>query len=108
MKLHTKVFIATQQWPTTAWASALAMGAHPNVVLFKFTTSKDCHVALRGHKGLVGTKLGLDEDFMSAQQVHKLEMWPLFKEAKATCKRAFWHAIELFIDGIKICPPSSV
>jgi ABC-type histidine transport system ATPase subunit len=44
------------------------MGARPNVVMFKFATSKDCHVTLRGRKGMVGTKLGLDENFMPVQQ----------------------------------------
>ncbi len=84
------------------------MGARPNVVMFKFATSKDCHVTLRGRKGLVGTKLGLDEDFMPVQQAHKLEMWLLFKEAKAAGKRTFWRAIKLFVNGTKICPPSSI
>jgi hypothetical protein len=56
----------------------------------------------------VVTKLGLDEDLMLAQQAHKSEMWPLFKEAKATNKRAFWGTVELFIDDTHICPPSFV
>ncbi len=41
------------------------------------------------HKGLVGTKLGLDEDLTPTQQARKSKMWSLFKEAKATGKRAF-------------------
>jgi len=44
---------------------------------------------LQGHKGLTGTKLGLDEDFTPVQQARKSEMRPLFKEAKAANKRAF-------------------
>jgi hypothetical protein len=47
----------------------------------------------------VGTKLGLDEDLMPTQQAHKSELWPLFKEAKATGKRAFWRVVELFVDN---------
>jgi hypothetical protein len=35
-------------------------------------------------------------------------MWPLFKEAKAVGKCAFWRATKFFIDGIPICPPSFV
>jgi hypothetical protein len=33
-------------------------------------------------------------------------MWLLFKEAKAAGKHAFWRAIELFVNGTQICPPS--
>jgi hypothetical protein len=50
----------------------------------------------------------MDEDLTLAQQAHKSELWPLFKEAKATCKRAFWHAVKLFINDIQICLPSSM
>jgi hypothetical protein len=53
----------------------------------------------QGRKGLAGTKLGLDKDLMPAQQACKLELWPLFKEAKAASKRAFRHAVEFFING---------
>jgi hypothetical protein len=35
------------------------------------------------------TKLGLDEDLTFAHQAHKLELWLLFKEAKATSKHTF-------------------
>jgi hypothetical protein len=52
--------------------------------------------------------MGLDKDLTLAQKVHKLELWPLFKEAKAVGKRAFWHVAELFIDGTRICSPSSI
>jgi hypothetical protein len=70
--------------------------------------SEDCQVVLQGRKGLAGTKLGLDEDLTPTQQARKSELWPLFKEAKATIKRAFWRAAELFSNDIHICPPSSV
>jgi hypothetical protein len=63
---------------------------------------------LRRRKGLAGTKLGLDEVLTLAQQARKLELWPLFNEAKATCKRAFWRLAKLFVDGIYICSPSSI
>jgi hypothetical protein len=56
----------------------------------------------------VGTKLGLDEDLTPMQQARKSEMWPLFKEAKVAGKCAFWRAIELFVNDIQICPPSSI
>jgi predicted secreted hydrolase len=52
--------------------------------------------------------LGLDENLTPTQQVRKLELWPLFKEAKATSKRAFWRTAKLFIKSIQICPPSSI
>jgi hypothetical protein len=42
----------------------------------------------------------LDEDFTPTQQARKLELWPLFKEAKATGKHAFWRVAKLFIDDI--------
>jgi hypothetical protein len=54
------------------------------------------------------TKLGLDEDFTPTQQVHKSKLWPLFKEAKAAGKRAFWRTVEFFVDGTQIFPPSSI
>ncbi len=60
-----------------------------DAVLIKFTTSEDRQVVLRRRKGLAGTKLGLDEDLTFAQQARKLEVWLLFKEAKATSKCAF-------------------
>ncbi len=58
--------------------------------------------------GLVGTKLGLDEDLMPTQQVRKSKLWPLFKEAKVVGKRGFWRAAELFVNETHICPPSSI
>jgi hypothetical protein len=35
-------------------------------MLFKFVTSEDYQVVLRGRKGLAKTKLGLDEDLTPA------------------------------------------
>jgi hypothetical protein len=70
--------------------------------------SKNRQVVLQGHKGLARTKLGLDEDLMPTQQARKLNLWPLFKKAKAASKRAFWHAIKLFVNGTQICPPSFI
>jgi hypothetical protein len=52
--------------------------------------------------------LGLDEDLTPTQHARKLELWPLFKEAKAASKHAFWRAAELFVDDTQICPPSSI
>jgi hypothetical protein len=86
----------------------MAMSSHLDAVLLKFTMSVDPHAVLQGRKGLAGTKLGLDEDFMLAQQACKLELWQLFKEAKAADKGAFWHATELFVNNTRICPPSSI
>jgi hypothetical protein len=80
------------------------VGVRLDVMLFKFTMSEDRQAVLRGHKGLARTKLGLEENLTPAQQERKLEMWPLFKEAKVTNKRA----IELFVDDIQICSPSSI
>ncbi len=89
-------------------ASTLAAIAHPNTVLLKFATNEDHQAALRGCKGLVGTKLGLDKDLTPTQQACKSKLWLLFKEAKATSKRAFWCAAELFINDIWICLPSFI
>jgi hypothetical protein len=77
-------------------------------VLLKFATSENRQAVLRGRKGLIGTKLGLDENLMPMQQACKSELWPLFKEAKAVSKHTFWRAAELFINDIQICPPSSI
>jgi hypothetical protein len=108
MKLHAKVVVATQQWPAIMRAIALATSACLVTVLLKFTTSEDHQATLQGCKGIVGTKLGLDKNLMPMQRVHKSKLWLLFKAAKAAGKRTFWHAAELFGDGIHICPPSSV
>jgi len=70
--------------------------------------SEDRQATLRRRKGLPGTELSLDENLMPTLQARKSEMWPLFKEAKAASKRAFWHAPELFVDSTQICPPSSI
>jgi hypothetical protein len=77
-------------------------------MLLKFAMSEDCQAALQGRKGLAGTKLSLDEDLTPAQQARKSELWLLFKEAKAAGKCAFWCVAKLFINGIRICPPSSI
>jgi hypothetical protein len=62
MRLCAKVVTAMWQWPTIARASTLVVGVCCGTVLFKFTTSEDHQAALWGSKGLVGTKLGLDEN----------------------------------------------
>jgi hypothetical protein len=71
MRLRVKVIAAMRQQPTTSRASTSMTSARPDVVLLKFTTNKDFQVALRKHKGLAGTKLGLDEDLTPTQQVCK-------------------------------------
>jgi len=73
------------------------------VVLLKFITSENRQAALRGCKGLAGTELGLDEDFTPTHQARKSELWPLFKEAKAAGKRAFWCITKFFVNDIHIC-----
>ncbi len=70
-----------------------------DAVMLKFATSKDRQAVLRGCKGLVGTKLGLDKDLMPTQQACKSELWSLFKEAKAVGKRASWRVTKLFVDN---------
>jgi hypothetical protein len=82
--------------------------ARPGVVLLKFATNEDRQAALRRRKGLVGTKLCLDEDLIPAQHARKSELWSLFKEAKAAGKHAFWRATKFFINGTQIYPPSSI
>jgi hypothetical protein len=69
-------------------------------VLFKFATTENRQATPQGRKGLVGTKLGLDKDLTPTQQARKSELWSLFKEAKATNKRAFWHVTKLFVNSI--------
>jgi hypothetical protein len=108
MKLCAKVIATTRQWLATVWASAPTTGTHLDAMLFKFTTNENRQAMLWGRKGLVGTKLGLDEDLMPAQQACKLELWPLFKEAKVAGKHVFRRVIEPFIYDIQICPPSFV
>jgi hypothetical protein len=66
MRLSTKVIAVTWQRTVTTQASTSTVGACIGVVLFKFVTNEDRHAALRGCKGLVTTKLGLDEDLTLA------------------------------------------
>ncbi len=66
MRLRAKVIVDTRQRPVTMRASTLTAGARPSAVLLKFATSKDRQAALRGRKGLAGTKLGLDKDLTPA------------------------------------------
>jgi hypothetical protein len=108
MRLRVKVVAAMRQQLATWRASTLTTSARPNAVLFKFAMNEDRQAALRGCKGLIGSKLGLDENLTPTLQARKSELWSLFKEAKATNKCAFWRAVELFINGIQICPPSSI
>jgi hypothetical protein len=89
MKLCTKVIATTWQWPATAQASTLAVGACLNAMLFKFVMNENCKAVHRKRKCLAGTKLSMDEDFTPAQQACKLELWPLFKEAKAVGKHVW-------------------
>jgi hypothetical protein len=42
MKLHPKVVAAMQQQHVVTQAFTLAVGACPDVVLFKFAINKDC------------------------------------------------------------------
>ncbi len=108
MKLHAKVIATTRQRPATTQASASTIGVCFSVMFLKFPTSKDHQAALQGHKGLARTKLGLDKDLTSTQQARKSKLWSLFKEAKATSKRAFWHAAKFFVDDTQISLPSSI
>ncbi len=108
MKLPAKVIAATWQQLVTIRSSTSTARARLGAVLLKFATSEDHQVAFRGRKGLVGTKLGLDEDLILAQQACKSELWSLFKEAKVVGKRAFWWVSELFINSTWICLPSSI
>jgi len=108
MRLRVKVVVAKQQWPTISRASTSTTSARPGAMLLKFATNKDRQATLRGHKGLTGTKLGLDENLTPTQQVCKSKLWPLFKEAKAAGKRAFLCAVELFVNDTQICLPSSI
>jgi len=108
MSLRVKVIVTTQQRPAISRASTSTTIVCPDTVLLKFITNKDRQATLRRRKGLARMKLGLDEDFMPTQQACKSELWPLFKEAKAVNKRAFWRTVELFFIGTQICPPSSI
>jgi hypothetical protein len=73
----------------TAHAFNSAASARLGAVLFKFATSDDHQAVLSRRKGLAGTKLGVDKALTPTQQAHKLELWSLFKEAKAAGNRAF-------------------
>jgi hypothetical protein len=108
MRLCVKVVVAKWQRPATSQASTSMASARLGAVLLKFATNEDHQAALQRHKGLAGTKLGLDEDLTPTQQARKSELWPLFEEAKVIGKRAFWRAAELFVDDTQICPPSSI
>jgi hypothetical protein len=77
-------------------------------MLLKVAMSEDRQATQRKRKGLTGTKLGLNKNLTPTQQARKSKLWPLFKEAKAACKRTLWRAAELFVDNTWICPPSSI
>ncbi len=49
--------------PVIAQAFTLEVNVRLGAMLLKFTINEDRQVALQGRKGLVGTKLALDEDF---------------------------------------------
>jgi hypothetical protein len=108
MKLRAKVVVATWERLVIVHASTLAANARFGTMLFKFAMNEDHQAVRQKRKGLVGTKLGLDEDLMPTQQACKLELWPLFKEVKVAGMRTFWRAAELFINDTQICSPSSI
>ncbi len=66
MRLRAKVIAATRQ-PVTTRASTSMARARPGAMLLNFVTNEDRQAALRGCKGLAGTKLSLDEDLIPAQ-----------------------------------------
>ncbi len=108
MRLRAKVVATTWQPFATTQTSTSATCTCLSTMLFKFATNENYQVALRGCEGLARIKLGLDENLTPTQQVHKLEPWSLFKEAKAVGKCAFWRTVELFINDIHICLPFSI
>ncbi|CAK9234172.1 unnamed protein product [Sphagnum troendelagicum] len=67
MRLCVKVVTAKQQRLATSQASTLTASTRHDAVLLKFAMREDCQAALRGRKGLAGTKLGLDEDLTPTQ-----------------------------------------
>jgi hypothetical protein len=89
MRLWAKVVAAMRQRPAIAQASTSTMGVCPGAMLLKFAMSKDHQATLQRRKGLVGTKLNLDEDLTPTQHVCKSKLWSIFKEAKVANKRAF-------------------
>jgi hypothetical protein len=62
MRLHIKVVTTTRQRFVITRASTQIVGMHPNKMLLKFAINEDHQGALRGRKGLAGTKLGLGKD----------------------------------------------
>jgi hypothetical protein len=67
MRLRVKVVAVTRQRLATSQASTSMANMHPGIMLLKFVTNEDRQAMLRGHKGLTGTKLGLDEDLTPTQ-----------------------------------------
>jgi hypothetical protein len=58
-------------------------------VIIMLASVHDKPMVLRVHKGLQGTKLGLDEDLIPAQQAQKRAAWATFKEAKEAGERVY-------------------
>ncbi len=86
MMMCAKVVATMWHQLMTTRASALVASTGFSKVLFKFVTSEDHQATLWGRRGLARTKLHLDENLTPTQQVRKLELWPLFKEAKTIGK----------------------
>ncbi len=85
MKLRTKVV-----------AAMVVRGPRGGVAQVR-NEQRPPHCALRA-QGLGGDKARPRQG--PHTHAHKSELWPLFKDAKATSKRTFWHTTELFINGI--------
>jgi len=67
MRLRVKVVTAKRQQLATLRASTSTVSTRPSAMLLKFEMSKDRQATLQGRKGLIGTKLGLDEDLTPTQ-----------------------------------------
>jgi hypothetical protein len=59
-------------------------------------------------QGLSGDQVGPRRGLHARTTTHKSKLCLMFKEAKAAGKRAFWPIVELSVDDIQICPPSSI
>ncbi len=76
---------------------------HP-AILLEFASPADRLQVLKARRQLQGTKYGLQEDMTPLQQARKRAAWPVFKEAKAAGKKAYWRADKLFVEGVEHHP----
>jgi hypothetical protein len=85
----------------------LGNNACPGAMLFKFATNEDRQGALRRRKGVVGTKLGLDEN-LTLRAGMQIGVLVVIQRGQGGKQVHLLARNQAFINGTQICPPSSI